>query len=327
MCRKFDIIVGNPPYIERTKLVYSDKVRYGNIYADVLHYSIDLIHDKGVLGMIIPVSYISTKRMKAIREYVEHNTSYQYVLSYADRPDCLFVGVHQKLNIIFLKKDKSIKHSIYTSDYKFWYKKQRGGLFSNIEFSQNNFKNADFYPKLSNKLELSLYKKIVKNNNSVLSLQQLDESYCVYLNKRSTFWTKSFIHKPEKDSEYMSFKYDSNNQHICNCLLNSSLFWWFWVKVSDCWHITNKELINFKIPEIDKKLYSEFKMLSINLECKLEETKKKINTRQAMYEYKHKYCSKEVLEIDRIVAKVYGISKQQQEYVSEFNKNYRLSIG
>ena len=327
ICRKFDIIIGNPPYVEKTKLRYFDKVKYGNIYADVIHNSIDLICDKGVLGMIIPISYISTKRMKAIRGYVEDNTSHQYILSYADRPDCLFVGVHQKLNIVFFKKNNTLKHSVQTSGYKFWYKKQRIELFSNIEFSKNDFKGLDFYPKLSSKLELDLYKKITQNKNTVLSLQQLDKNYCVYLNKRSTFWTKSFTRKPKKDSEYMCLKYDLNTQHTCNCLLNSSLFWWFWVKVSDCWHITNKELNNFKIPKIDKNLYNEFKTLSIDLENKLEETKNKINTSQAMYEYKHKYCIKEISDIDLAVAKLYGISEKQQKYIFEFDKNYRLSTG
>lgn len=325
--KRFDIIVGNPPYVEKTKLPYSSKVKYGNIYADVVHNSIDLIHNKGVLGMVIPISYVSTKRMKAIRRYVENNTSQQYILSYADRPDCLFSGVHQKLNIVFFNKSTSSEHEVYTSDYKFWYKKQRKALFSNIEFSNNCFKDLDFYPKLSSSLELDLYKKIIQNKSTVLSLQVPDGSCCVYLNKRSAFWTKSFTNKPQKDSEYSCLKYDENLQHVCNCLLNSSLFWWFWIKVSDCWHITNKELSGFKIPEINKKLYGDFKILSTDLEFKLEETKNKINTSQAVYEYKHKYCTNEISNIDLIVARVYGISKKQQKYLFEFNRNYRLSTG
>ncbi|MBT7556185.1 N-6 DNA methylase [Candidatus Woesearchaeota archaeon] len=327
LCKKFDIIVGNPPYVEKTKLTYSNKVKYGNIYADVVHNSIDLIHNKGVLGMIIPISYVSTKRMRMVRKYVEDNTSHQYILSYADRPDCLFSGVHQKLNIVLFNKNAAIKHTIYTSDYKFWYKRQRGDLFSNIEFSKVFFTNSDFYPKLSNKLELDLYKKILKNENTVLNLQTLNKSHCVYLNKRSAFWTKSFTHKPEKDNEYTCLKYNKNIQHVCNCLLNSSLFWWFWIKVSDCWHITNKELSGFKIPEIDKDLYNEFKILSTDLEYKLEKTKNKINTKQAVYEYKHKYCTIEISKIDSMVAKLYGISDNQQKYLFEFNRNYRLSTG
>jgi len=322
---QFDIIVGNPPYVERNKLEYSENIKYGNIYADVIHNSLKLIKPKGVLGVIVPISYISTIRMRLIREYVERITSSQFVMSYADRPDCLFSGVHQKLNILFAKKNNNSDHVVYTSDYKYWYKNQRNSLFDKTEFIKSVKISENYYPKLCNNLELKIFNKIIKNSDTIVGLQKINGNYPVYLNKRSCFWTKSFIKKPLKDREYSKYSYCNNYQHVCNCILNSSLFWWFWVKVSDCWHITNKELFDFKIPKIDESLYDKFRELSLKLEKMLEKTKNKINTSQALYEYKHKKCINEINEINDLLARVYHLTEKEMAYIKNYNIFYRVS--
>ena len=71
---KFDIIVGNPPYVEYGKYQRENKCKlnnnFGNIYADILMNSIDMSNKDTVLGYIIPLSYISTPRMNKIRKYI-----------------------------------------------------------------------------------------------------------------------------------------------------------------------------------------------------------------------------------------------------------------
>ena len=64
------------------------------------------------LPFIIPLSYISTPRMSTLRDELFDMVSEQYILSYADRPDCLFDSVHQKLCILIgkQKKDREKKY-------------------------------------------------------------------------------------------------------------------------------------------------------------------------------------------------------------------------
>ena len=100
-CNKYDIIIGNPPYVEDSKSLSVPLVKYGNIYANVLDHSVAHLNDGGVIGFVIPLSYVSTPRMKKIREKLSDNITEQYILSYSDRPDCLFSSVHQKLCVLF----------------------------------------------------------------------------------------------------------------------------------------------------------------------------------------------------------------------------------
>lgn len=322
--QKFDFVIGNPPYVEKSKVSNNSNVKYGNIYADVIQNSFNLLKEKGVLGYIIPISYVSTPRFSKFRSFVEKNTSAQYVLSYADRPDCLFSGVHQKLNIILAQKNKTKKHEIYTSDYIYWYKSQRSQLFDNISYVKNKNTKQDFYPKLGSVLEEGIYNKITNNPHSISSCIGGDSK--LYLNMRATFWIKSFIKAPYKSKEYKEFMFSDTNIHLINVILNSSLFWWFWVKISDCWHITNKELSLFTIPNMLQIDYKKARCLSLSLNELLEKTKEEVNTKQTLYEYKHRKCKKLIDELDDFLANVYGLTDEELLYIKAYKENYRLGI-
>lgn len=322
----YQLIIGNPPYVEKNNVDYSNSVKYGNLYADVIHNSINLLEDNGLIGYIIPISYISTSRMASIRNYVEENSESQYILSFADRPDCLFIGVHQKLNILIAKKcSKNGKHEIYTSDYNYWYKSEREQLFGNNEFILNKFRQDNYYPKLYNAIEESIYNKIHDKGESIISRQVEENKSPLYLNKRAAFWIKSFIKQPYSSNEYSVVYYDKSYVHLINCVLNSSLYWWYWIKVSDCWHITNKELELFYIPEITISESEKYQELSKDLNNLLEQTKVKINSKQTMYEYKHRHCKSQIDLIDDELAKLYNLTKKELNYIKNYKLYYRLA--
>ncbi|MDR3206136.1 MAG: Eco57I restriction-modification methylase domain-containing protein, partial [Candidatus Methanoplasma sp.] len=116
---KKDIILGNPPYIEDRKSKIPLARRYGNIYANVLDECIGILKEGGIMGMIIPISYISTPRMEKIRQIIRSETDYEILLNYADRPSCLFTAVHQKLTILIARKGRG-EHKVFTSGYRYW---------------------------------------------------------------------------------------------------------------------------------------------------------------------------------------------------------------
>jgi len=322
--KKFDLILGNPPYVEYSKSKIVPTVKYGNVYANVLQNSIDLLNDKGKIGFIIPISYVSTQRMWKIREYVEKNTARQKVLNFADRPSCLFVGVHQKLTILIAQKGDQ-PHKVYTSGYNYWYKDERNNLFNKTSLIENPFVNAIYYPKLSNKSDVNIFKKVHTNNNKgILSLKN-DTIPNVFLNMRACFWIKAFSFSFES-KEYKGFSFDEDKKWHIISLLNSSLFWWYWTAVSDCWHITHKELSGFYVPP---KIFTstELPKLGQLLQGKLEHTKVAIHTKQANFEYKHRLCRDLIDKIDDCISTYYKLTKTEVEYIKNFEKKYRDSLG
>ena len=137
---KYDIIIGNPPYVEDAKCDTEPIEKYGNVYANVLANVSKCLLPNGVMGFIIPLSYVSTPRMLKIREVLSAKLCEQYILSYCDRPDCLFPSVHQKLCILIGKhKEETVSKRIYTGNYQFWYKEERDGLFTTVPAVLNRY--------------------------------------------------------------------------------------------------------------------------------------------------------------------------------------------
>lgn len=321
---KYHIIVGNPPYVEDSKSGLFPDRRYGNIYANVLINAAKRLEKNGAMGFIIPLSYVSTPRMKQLREDLTALVPEQYIMSFADRPDCLFDSVHQKL-CIFIGKDKRVPVTIYTGNYQYWYKDEREFLFRNLQVTRNAHQCDDFIPKLGNQMDVDIFEKVT---NPIVTISIYDVSRhgneSVYLNRREAFWMKAYRTKVD-DPEYKVFSFTTELEaDFCYCIINSSLFWWYWICVSDCWHVS-KALNNFRMPIMPN--HEGATNLAISLINKLEATKVYVGTKQTQFEYKHRECLEEIRAIDDFINDTYGLTESESEYIKAFAIRYRTSGG
>lgn len=321
--KKYDIIVGNPPYVEDSKSGLSPENRYGNIYANVLENAGKHLKPNGSLGFVIPLSYVATPRMSKIRDVLYSYVPEQYILSYSDRPDCLFTSVHQKLCIL-IGRNKNTEKKVYTGNYRYWYSEERPELFNTVVVTKNMYLKDNYIPKLGNHTDNNIYEKVIDKQNRLIDMFEGNQA-SIYLNMRAAFWIKAFVTK-HSGGEYN--EYGCQSKEMANyimCLLNSSLFWWYWICVSDCWHITRKELIGFTIP--NNPNFAVTDRLANKLEDKLEETKKYVGTKQTEYEYKHKECVNEIHEIDDYINRLYGLTEEESLYIKNFAFRYRVGGG
>ncbi len=322
--KTYDMIVGNPPYVEDGKSGLSLDKKYGNIYANVLLNAANQLNPGGSMGFIVPLSYISTPRMRQLRRELFQRLPEQYILSYADRPDCLFGSVHQKLCII-IGNAAAQQQRIYTGNYQYWYKEERADLFDRTTVIQNNYQTDSYIPKLGTKMDEAVFAKVTdsKRLHSVYAASRVG-TQSVFLNRRETFWMKAYREFCD-DPEYKVFHYPTAAEaDYCYCLINSSLFWWYWICVSDCWHVS-KELNGFMAPpNPDGPLATR---LASQLILRLEETKEYVGTAQTEYAYKHRLCLKEIQAIDDFVNRLYGLTAEESHYIKNFALKYRTSGG
>lgn len=322
--RRYDVIVGNPPYVEDSKSGLVLEEKYGNIYANVLVKAAKQLNSGGSFGFVVPLSYISTPRMKKLRNTLFQLVPEQYILSYADRPDCLFDSVHQKLCIVIGKAGTGAP-VVFTGNYQYWYKEEREELFAKTSVINNTYRTDLCIPKLGTMLDCAIFEKIVgnKHNRSVYA-ESRQGNECVYLNRREAFWMKAYRERRD-DPEYKVFSYKTAaDADYCYCLINSSLFWWYWICTSDCWHVS-KELNGFMAPNNPYKETAT--QLANNLRLRLEETKVFVGTVQTEYEYKHKLCIPEIHAIDDFINGLFGLTEEESEYIKGFAFKYRTSGG
>ncbi|MBZ4030827.1 N-6 DNA methylase [Ligilactobacillus salivarius] len=325
---KFDIIVGNPPYVEYRNLPNKPKENFGNLYANILSNSINYLNKDGLMSYVIPISFSSTKRMSPIRKKIFNNFKNVILLHFADRPASLFTKVHQKLDIIIADNFSEKLSKLYTSEYNYSYKKDRDSIFDNIEIIENDNYEDEFIPKYGNKLQKSIYNKVLSNktNMNILKILSKTDEYnaekSIFLSKRATFFIKSFLKDPSS-KEYTLYEVKGIPNKVLLAILNSSLFWFYWNVVSDGWHIVNKDLQYFKIPDISKIQQANLINLADELINRLEETKVYVGTVQTEFEYKHRYAFDILDKIDAILADIYNLNKNELLEVKNFARKYR----
>ena len=136
------------------------------------------------------------------------------------------------------------------------------------------------------------------------------------------FWGKCFVND-KKSSEYKIFYFeDASKRNAFISIMNSSLFFYYWEVVSDCWHITNRELNEFKcnLHSLNKIVSS----LANKLENDLENKKVFVGTVQTDYEYYHKKSKPIIDEIDTVLAEHYGFTEEELDFIINYDIKYRM---
>lgn len=323
----FDCIVGNPPYFESKNLdskgYKTEKIN--NIYAPILEKCTTLLKPSGVMSMIVPISLIATPRMLPLREVLKENFNELFISSFADRPASLFIKVHQKINIMIGLKNPTNNYNLYTSSYKYFNKEEFKDLFKNIRYIENNW-NKDI-AKYGNSIEKEIIIKSNSFSKNILDYSVKESPHFILLNMRVGFWIKCFTNTNES-KEYKKIHFNTEKEkYIFMALLNSNIFYLYWTLLSDGWHITLKNLENFKF-DLDK-LTNEQKNKLINvakrLEVDLEKNKEKIDSKQSEYEYKHKKSKEIIDEIDILLKDIYNFDENVVQYIKYYNLKYRMS--
>jgi hypothetical protein len=343
----FDVIIGNPPYVEYSKVKKHYTIRNystescGNLYANVLERSSKILRKNGLTGMIIPHSAICTDRMVPLQYLIDNTSNNTWISTYGIRPAKLFNGVDQRL-CIYLSEKRDIKKKIFTTKYNRWNEKYRSQLFNTVEYVQVE---SSVYPntiqKLYNIREIIILGKIMKMKNLNTFIEDKRGSI-VYFHNAPRYWIRAMNFTPyfwnerygEQISTQMKKLVFKNNleANVVVSVLNSSLFYWWFVILSDCRHLNMREIENFPVgldvmsEDIKKTLAELADELMIDLD-------KHKNRKEAYYkttgkviydEFFPKYSKPIIDEIDRVLARHYGFTEEELDFIINYDIKYRM---
>ena len=324
----FDVVIGNPPYVETRKINYGMNgfsSAKGNLYSYFMEKSAkSLLQDGGGFGMIVPISLPSTQRQANLRKFLSDRFPFLLAANFADRPGSLFSGVHQKLTIVL--GDKSSGKGLYTTNFLHWYGRapvsEREKLFECLHYQESE-SSLFVWPKFGQAIEREIWKKVYDAQAAPLFVKsRRTDGDSFYLNERLMFWVKCFF-APKKSNEFKSHQATGCPSGSLVAAFNASVYFWFWEVVSDAWHLTNSEKSNFRFA-VKGEGEAALVRLARELEDDLEAKKAHVGTVQTDYEYYH-YKSKPIIdEIDKILAKHYGFSAEELDYIINYNYKYRM---
>jgi hypothetical protein len=179
-----------------------------------------------------------------------------------------------------------------------------------------------------------------KLNDAVLQLDSLtivSSDYVLYYQEACRYWAKACKGYPffRRNGQRMAPPHGRNiffkNREGCAfaaCLVNSSLFYWFYSGFSDCEHINDALIRSFRVPNswCDERWTTLESRLTDAL--KQNSQRKSISTKQGhKIEYDELDASKTkdvIDEIDRALARHYGFTDAELDFIINYDIKYRM---
>ena len=340
----FDVVIGNPPYVRYTAdLRKQYTVRNfrtescGDLYAFFVERAISLASNNSFIGMIIPLPAFATDNMSSLIEKLKGNSF--WVSTYSERPAKLFGDVEQKLSIFLRTSGKGQPRT--TMNLK-WNSESRPYLFKSFAYSQPFIvKNVCSIPKIGEDIEHSIMSKIHCSNLLSSALSPVKNKHFVHFYDAARYWTRATDFIPyfwnERDGEKPStqiktiFVNDKSATSLC-ALINSSLFYWWYVVMSDCRHLNKREIVNFPINLSAFHKNNEKQIISLVAELmnnyRKNATRKTTlykTTGKVIYDEFHPRHNKPITDkIDKLLAKHYGFSEEELDYIVNYDYKYRM---
>ena len=154
-----------------------------------------------------------------------------------------------------------------------------------------------------------------------------------YFNKAD--WEDEKKRKPYEiveSDQYKPLEFEQKTATIVNGVLNSSLFYWWYVIWSDGRHLLNQQIENFNVnPEIfnEKSLTRLNSLINALVEDYDKNIYSKVNLRMGGYiirikEFKPRKSKAIIDQIDDIFAEYFEFSEKEKEFIKTFDLKFRI---
>lgn len=345
----FDVVIGNPPYVEYNKKVkgvaVSDiyqingytTITCGNLYAFCVERSKDILNENAAFGMIVPLSLSCGNRMGILRSYIENNFTNNYFANFEIFPSKLFDGAFQRITIDISNNLSKTKHKLITKLHR-WYSIERTLLFSKISFANAKYTLSEIgFAKLNTNCHSKIIEKIISYPSLASIVTKLNRQEFIYYQEATNYWMKAAMRIPyyKKNNKVDEPAHGrivcferKDIKEIVFAILNSSLFYSWYIAFSDGFHLSDNVVKRFPV---DNRLIENQKLLelTIKLEKDIDKnsfiTTRNTETDNIEIESFRVNKSKPIIdEIDKVLAKHYGFTEEELDFIINYDIKYRM---
>jgi hypothetical protein len=342
----FDVIIGNPPYVELNTLDDYQIRGYsceesGNLYALVIERCSALGRKEGRQGYIVPVSSVSTDRYVTLQQFLMKRED--HFSSYDDRPSRLFDGLeHSRLTIHLVGRPTTALQP-FSTRYNKWLAEERSALFSKLTFtSALPVLVEGTLPKLCSHVEQTIIRKLAAQQRRLWAFYSVIGQDRVYYSRKVGYFLQVLDFEPRvldgrgqrrPPSEFKELKFASGDySKLALCCLNSSLFYWFVTVFSDCRHVNKREVDAFAIDLEALSVSASKKRLSKLATALMDDLRK--NSEHRTMRFRHDSLTVQCLypklskpiinEIDAVLAQHYGFTEEELDFIINYDIKYRM---
>ena len=339
----FDVIIGNPPYLETREVPYSTKFftteDSGAIHAMCIERSLALCEREGCLSMIVPLALVSTQRMTAVQHMLERNRDCWYS-NFAWRPGKVFDTVNRALTIFVAVKPQN-DCATFSTPYLKWNSDSRSHLIPGLRYVWCPRDRHVFWaPKLGNNLEISILKKctsvrttmadfVGRSQNAVYYRTTGGLYWKVFTNFAPAFYVNGVAGSSSRETRFTL----TNAQHVkpAVAVLSSDIFWWWYTITSNLRDLNPSDWKRFPVPDSainDTRILELGSMyladLQENSTMLLRNQRSTGRTETQSFKVQK---SKEIInKIDEVLATHYGFDEEEVDFLINYDIKFRVGL-
>ncbi len=339
-----DVVLGNPPYLEIRDVPYVPTGFHlhatGAIHALFLERAQQLLAGDGAMSLIVPLSLVSTQRMRPAQELLEADGSVWY-LNFAWRPAKLFPDVNRALTIVL--KVRQLQERTFTTGYQKWKAAERPSLMARIRPLEIARQRATFWvPKINHPLEHDLLTRcqaVVTRVRNVLGTEGNEDQriyyrtdgglyWKVFTNFAPGFWSRGRAGHSSRETWITVARPEWVVPLLA--ILSSDLFWWWYTISSNCRHLNPCDIHDFPLPlgaledETLATLGREY--LADIVRHSVLHTRRQRQTGHTQTQMFRIHRSRPLIErLDQAVAPHYGLTSEEIAFVKNYDLTFRMA--
>ena len=334
----FDVIVGNPPFLESSRVKYSPKGfrTNGTIQGYFVEQSDKILSKEGGMSMVFPLALISGKRMKVVQDIIETGRSAWYS-NFSIRPAKLFDGVDIRIAIFI--GNSSSKTKVFSTGYKRWVTKTREILMPTLHYTVvSKLEEAYWIPKFQSHLDKSIFDKVVKQKLSIEKVCGKGEKAVYYRRTGVGYWCAFTNFSPKfftngvpgtgrtQEKEFINKKYESI---IVVALLSSNVFYWWYTIVANMRDMMKSDIKEFRT---NPSIFNDHDLLELGKEYLADikansylQTREQRNTGTIQTQSFKIRKSKPIIDkIDAVLSRHYGFTAEELDFIQNYDIKFRV---
>jgi hypothetical protein len=339
----FDVAIGNPPYVvySPSKVPYSiDPLEYQtlptkNLYAYVFERKIAIGKIQSPIGLIVQLTALSSQKLPSLQNLLISRGSF-YALGFPRRPESMFDGVEMPVAILVSSFGQS--GEIITSRVGRIYTLERPHALHTSNLNCHKIRiDGCRIGKIGSSIDKSIYANVSIQKTRIANLAVKSSKFLVYYQEACRYWLKACVGLPffKRNGESIVPPHgrilclsSKDAADFVFCLLNSSLFFWYYSLFSDCEHVNDQIVKNIPIPSNWDSIQWSYLADELSKNLEINANLKTIKTKQGhqieYHEIKAMFAKRVINDLDIELSNLYKLSEIELDYLINYDIKYRV---